>query len=201
MKSSSNAIEFDLFSSFRKPVMPSILDPFCCGFGKIILIECCDRNRFNKNSSVVDISNVLKSGLEHFVELMNEGNGFDVKRKWFNDNTKKIKTCLETLGKRAHATRKQLMDGFSSTAWLKLSVAQRGRHSLFECKGCLNNENLRSMLRLFPINKDGPFLKKAEDGGLFKPSKEEMRALAAERIGELNEEFSANHGCSFEEAL
>lgn len=181
--------------------MPSILHPFCCGFGKIILFECCDRSKVNKNTSNVNVGKVLNSGLQHYVELMNDGKGFDVSRKWFNDNAKKIKANLGTLGKRKHDEKKQLIEGFSSEVWLKMSAAQRGRHSLEKCDGCYNNEKFRKMLALFPINKDGPFLKIAEDGGLFKPSKEEMRALATEKISELNEEFSANHGCSFEEAI
>ena len=131
----------------------SILDPFCCGVGKICLLESSDRSEVNKNNSVSDVSKVLMGGFESFVELMKDGVGFDVKYDWFRFNSKRIKLYLVDLGKASKENKQRVKDHFGSSSWVSLSVEQRKRHSLYKCKECLCKEKNRSVLCLFPIKK------------------------------------------------
>ena len=177
----------------------SILNPFCCGFGKICLLECARRSDVNKNSSVVDVGEVLYHGFQSFLELMKEGIGFDVTYQFFKSSAKSMKLNLADLGKSKHETKKQVVEYFCKKSWLDLTSAQRKRHSLYGCKECKNKEKNRKMLALFPV-KGKANIKKAQEGGLWKPSESELRKITSERIDELNSEFKQNHGCTFEEA-
>ena len=179
--------------------MMTIVDPLCCGFGKIVMyqlsVESC--TSVSKSSSVVNVSGVLRKEFEQFVSIFEEGTNFDIEYEWYRRNVSKIKESIQRLGRLSSANKNKVVGCFSREKWL--SVDAKSNHSLFNCQECLGKYH--ECLSLFLIGvKDPVRIKRAKEAGLFKEKASVVRKEAKERLSELNEEYQEKFDCSFEEA-
>ena len=175
-------------------MLTSILDPLCCGFAKVAMLQIKSEisSNFSKNASVVEVSLSLGSQYQLF---KSEFQSFDIDYEWYRRNVNRIRDSLQSLGKRSAETKGKIVTCFSREKWNK--VLSKEKHSIFYCKECLRSDKLRPILSLFPINKkDNRARKKAEDAGLFRPPIEDRIQSSLER---LNEEFKCDYDKSFEE--
>ena len=121
----------------------SIIDPLAYGFAKIF----CYNIFTNKNTLKKDPSENLtcyKSWLVHyqyetFVSTFNICSQ-SVAYDQFKENFKNIVGIIQTLGKKHPLKKRYVMDIFSLGNWLDLKSRQL-KHTIFDCKGCLQNEN------------------------------------------------------------
>lgn len=111
----------------------------------------------------------------------------------------KIKEKILDLGKRSADDKEYVLKAFSSQKWQQLTDGQKRKHTFFGCKECLRDNDLRSALRLIPISKkDVVGMKRAKEGGLFRPLKDEVQAKTATILKELNTEYRTNFATTFE---
>lgn len=130
-----------------------------------------------------------------FNELFN----FNLTVKTYRRNFINIKVKIHQLGKNAEL--KQLvLDKFGTKAWQNLSNAKKAKHTVFDCKdGCLKDEDLRYALGLFPIDeKDFAGKKRAEVGGLFRPTSSEVQSETKSLVSELNSQYRTMYGTTFD---
>lgn len=174
--------------------MSSIIDPLCCGFAKIAILEISTTTGVNlKQKSVKEVSGEFEKQFKKFKELF----PFEVHYEWYRRNVQRIKDSIQLLGKKSTPNKLKVLSCFSIDEWKK--VVRKERHSLFNCEECLRSDKLRPSLSLFPINKkDMKGKKRAEEAGLFRPP---IQVKVVEALDRLNEEFkSQNYTKSFEEA-
>lgn len=159
-------------------------------------VECC--MYVSKNSSVVNVSDVLKNQFEKFVEIFGEGNGFDVEYEWYRRNVLKIKESVQRLGRLSAATKKNVAECFSKKKWVSLEAKQR--HSLFDCGECLKVYKVFMCMFMVGV-KDLKMIKRAKEAGLCKEKSTSLVRKEAEgKLAELNKEYQDRFDCSFEEA-
>ena len=159
-------------------------------------VECC--MEFNKNSSVVNVSDVLKKEFEKFVEIFKDGSGFDVDYQWYRRNVCKIKECIQRIGRKSVDIKKKLFECFSVEKWL--SVEAKSRHSLFGCRECLKEKYREYMCLFLSGVKDAKAIQKAKKEGLYKEKASVIRKETVKKLEELNKDFNERFDCSFEEA-
>ena len=170
--------------------MTTIIDPLCCGFAKVAMFELRKdySSDVNKSSSVTDLSVSLDLQFQHFNREFN----FDLTYEWYRRNVPKIREMVQTLGKNNKDMKTKILDCFPLTNWAKES---KKKHNLFDCKECLRSDKLRPILSLFPIkNKDRKALKRASEGGFFRPP---IESEVTATVAKLNDQFSESYGKTF----
>jgi len=166
----------------------SLIDPLSCGFAKVAVYEflVSDSHKL-RNTSVLNISTVYHEHFEQFKTLFSkfEHVDYEVYKRYFT----KIKDVITVLSKNSSKKKIDVLNTFSIHNWNHLSEKSKEAHSLMMCKGCLNNENYRIPLSYFPISKNFKSGKrKAEEFGLYKPSKVRIAEAAKEDIKQLNKD-------------
>ena len=68
----------------------------------------------------------------------------------FKENFKNIVENIQTLGKKHPLKKRYVMDTFSLGNWLGLKDRQL-KHTIFDCKGCLENEKWKDALAMLPV--------------------------------------------------
>ena len=117
----------------------------------------------------------------------------------YSRNVLKVKEKVLTLGKSSAVSKEVVLGQFSTSKWLSLTDGKKGKHSIYNCKGCLNDDDLRSGLCLFPISKnDKKALKKAQEGGLFRLTKGEVQKETTSLVQQLNKQYRDNYKTTFD---
>ena len=65
----------------------------------------------------------------------------------------KIIEKIRVIGKCHKDTKNKVLDEFSIKTWKKLSLEEKSRHSLLNCKGCTTSEKYKVLLNAFPVGK------------------------------------------------
>ena len=131
----------------------SIIDPLAGGFVKIF----CYNTFTNKSTLKKDPSENLtcyKSRLVHHqydtflstFSLCCQSVTYDQ----FKENFKNIVGNVQTLGKKYTLKKKHVMDTFSLGNWVDLKDRQL-KHTIFDCKGCLESESWKDALAMLPL--------------------------------------------------
>ena len=117
----------------------------------------------------------------------------------YSKNFVKIKEKVWEIGKRSAENRELVLNKFSVENWDTLSDGKKEKHTVFDCSECVKDDEIRPTLSLFPIHrKDLKGLKRANEGGLFRPSKEEIKKNTATLVTELNSQYRKNFGTTFD---
>ena len=169
----------------------SIIDPCACGFAKIF----CYNTFTNKSTLKKGPSENLtcyKSRLVHHqydtflstFSLSSQSVTYDQ----FKENFKSIVGNIQTLGKKHPLKKRHVMDTFSLGNWLDLKDRQL-KHTIFDCKGCLENEKWKDPLDMLPVR---CFLHqaKAKKAGLIE--KQVLQDKTKSILSELNNNFRDN---------
>lgn len=177
----------------------SLLNPTVCGFAKVAIYESLmERSSSRGNKSKT--REVFQGCFEMFNKLFPdfEKNSYEVFRK----KATKVKEQIFTLGKKNCDEKESLLRVFSSSNWKELTEAQKKHHSLFICKGCLSQDKYRVVLATIPIPSSNKVAQKlAQESGLFRPGKEDLKVLAKEKIKEVNKEFKEKYSVNFSSIL
>ena len=148
----------------------SIIDPLACGFAKVAVFSIlCSKTELQRNfgESEKELkSRELKHKFQQYKKLFNFVK-FDIEYRQFIQNFKKIIDNIKSLEKRHKDTKIEILQTFSQSVWHSLSDSEKLKHSLVECKGCLENKEYRQILAKFPI-RDSKLRAKASKQGLFK---------------------------------
>ena len=142
----------------------SLLSPTTCGFIKVFLYELESSEKTllsTKDKGKVNME-ALNLWNQHFVIEQ-----FPIQKNRLVCYLQKIKGQMKNLRKRYASNVKELMKIFALKEWLQLTEDERSHHSLFKCKGCINNNKLKDAMGLFFIT---PNFKKeaAEHSIIFK---------------------------------
>ena len=150
----------------------SIINPLVCGFAKIATFNIfkCDhklKKAPNENDKVFK-SRVLNSQYQQFINYFESyKENYAVDLKHFKSNFPRIVEVFKKLNKRNSETKEILQETFSKEAWDALSDKKKLTHRLDNCRGCLDDNNLKQSLGKFPIrNKKQNTL--AIEAGLFR---------------------------------
>ena len=92
---------------------------------------------------------------------------FDIEYRQFVQSFKKIINNIKSLEKRHKDTKTEILQTFSQSKWGSLSDSDKFKHSLVECRGCLDNKEYRQILAKFPTC-DSKWRAKVSKQGLFK---------------------------------
>jgi len=112
--------------------------------------------------------------------------------------TEAVKNKIICLGKRSIQDKENVLSIFGNESWDTLTTSKKEMDSLYNCKGCLKEESLRSGLRMFSIKeKDRVTLKKATNAGLFRPSEDTIRNNTISTVKDLNQHHQT-YGASFD---
>ena len=76
---------------------------------------------------------------------------FNIEYRQFIQNFKKIINNIKSLEKRHKDTKTEILQTFSQSKWGSLSDSDKFKHSLVECRRCLDNKEHRQILAKFPI--------------------------------------------------
>jgi len=124
---------------------------------------------------------------------------FNVEYNVYKRHTEAVKNKIICLGKRSIQDKENVLSIFGNESWDTLTTSKKAMHSLYNCKGCLKEESLRSGLRMFPIKeKDRVTLKKATNAGLFRPSEDTIRNNTISTVKDLNQHYHQTYGASFD---
>ena len=170
-----------------------ILDPLSCGFLKAFCyktftttLQSLRGNRIKQQAG-----EILLQQYESFQNVFRADN-FHVpycKFKHFREITKP----LQSLSKK-HPTKKiEFLEIFSSKNWDNLKE-KKTKHSLIDCKGCLNNKKLRSTLAMIPI-KIPAYIQKAKKAGLIESMV--LQEKAKQIVNDLNRDYCKNYRTTF----
>ena len=111
----------------------------------------------------------------------------------------KVKEKITDITEASVANKKVVLGKFCISKWSLLTDIQKGKHYVFECKGCLKDDDLRSALQLFPISKkDLKGLKREREGGLFRPSQDEILKETTSLVKQLNSDYRKDYGTTFD---
>ena len=174
----------------------SIIDPLAYGFAKIF----CYNIFTNKNTLKKDPSENLtcyKSQLVHYqyetflstFNICSQSVTYDQ----FKENFKNIIGNIQTLGKKHPLKKGYVMDTFSLGNWVDLKDTQL-KHTIFDCKGCPQNENWKDALAMLPVR---GFLHqaKAKKAGLIE--KQVLHDKIKSILNELTNNFRNNYRTTF----
>ena len=151
-------------------VKVSIIDPLACGFAKVAVFSIlCNKTELQKKIGESEKewkSRELKLKFEQYKETYNFVK-FDIEYRQFVQNIKKIINNTKSLEKRHKDTMTEILKTFSQSKWGSLSDSDKFKHSLVECRRCLDNKEHRQILAKFPI-RDSKWRAKASKQELFK---------------------------------
>ena len=141
----------------------SILDPLSCGFLKAFCYKTFTTTPQSLRGNWIkqQTGEILMQQCESFQNVFQADNCHVpyCKFKHFHEIIKPI----QSLDKK-HPTKKiEFLEIFSSKNWDNLKE-NKTKHSLIDCKGCLNNKKLRSTLAMIPI-KSPVYIQKAKKAG------------------------------------
>ena len=167
----------------------SILDPLSCGFLKALCYKTFTATPQNLwgNRIKHQTGEILSQQLESFQSVLQSDN-FHVsycKFKHFREITKPI----QSLDKKHPANKVEFLEISSSKNWDRLKE-RKTKYSLIDCKGCLNNKKLRSILAMILI-KSPVYIQKAKKAGLI-----ESMVLQEKRkqiVNDLNRDYRNYH--------
>ena len=77
-----------------------------------------------------------------------------------------------------------------------MTANEKKRHSLFKCHGCLNNEKYRKCLAYLPV-KNKVLVKEAQNAGLYKPNKTELKDITKMIVNDLNKVYKETFNTKF----
>ena len=167
----------------------SILDPGTCGFAKCVAFNLLNEKN-GKNKSKNDI---FREKLNAFHQHFNHHENFLVNNfKRFTDNFPKILPAIRGLAKTNDGTKEYIFNTFSDETW---DTCSKESHSLFDCRGCLHDQKLKSALAMFPI-KSLPNKLKAKSIGLLH-NDTVLGDITNTVVQNLDEEFKTTYGVSF----
>ena len=107
------------------------------------------------------------------------------KFKHFREITKPI----QSLDKKHSANKVEFLEISSSKNWDKLKE-RKTKHSLIDCKGCLNNKKLRSILAMILI-KSPVYIQKAKKAGLIESMV--LQEKTKQIVNDLNRDYRNYH--------
>ena len=174
----------------------SILDPVTCGFVKIfsynLFTEKHKLRRENSEDATHFKGRILQMQFQKFNKYFLNST---VSYKSFTDNFRVIVANVQALGKRYSLLKKELMDRFSLENWEILSSKKKDKHTVFNCKGCLEDLSYKTALGQFPIKQKSLKHKAKSDKYIFKE-----RILSDKTntiIADLDEQFQRDHKTTF----
>ena len=130
---------------------------------------------------------------------MNHLFGLTLDPRLYGEQSKAVKQKVFDIGKNSAADKEIVLEMFSASKWKDLSEAKKSKHSVFHCHACKRDDSLRSALALFPIRKnDIAGKKRAEEGGLYRPSQEEVQKETIETVRQLNSQYRTEYGTTFD---
>ena len=169
--------------------MNSILSPTTCGFARIAAYEIFSELRNNQLSKKCKTmpSPLLQEGYDLFNEQF-AGYDYCVSHMSFKQNFKKM---IENVGNLSKYNRKEdqriILNTFSRKEWNTLPHDKKEVHKLFDCQGCISNDELKKALGSFFIT-TRTFKKLAEDRGIIKAK--EVKKQACEIPAKVNQRTS-----------
>ena len=135
-------------------VKMSIIDTLACGFAKVAVFSIlCNKTELQKKigESEKELkSRELKLKFEQYKRTFNFVK-FDIEYRQFVQSFKKIINNIKSLEKRHKDTKTEILQTFSQSKWGSLSDSDKFKHSLVECRRCLDNKEHRQILAKFPI--------------------------------------------------
>ena len=161
----------------------SILDPFTCGFARVVTFEYLTRNVI-KNLNVAPTKNAKGSNLKETYEelqLFFRIDFFKIDYTTFRKKYPSIVDQIRSIGKRNPDVKEHVLKTFSKSDW-----RLKSRHILENCDGCLKKGISKLVLAQFPIKKLC-LRKKAEKAGSFK--EKNLHGIAQKTINKLNKQF------------
>ena len=151
-------------------VKMSIIDSLACGFAKVEVFSIlCNKTELQKKigESEKELkSRELKLKFEQYKGTFNFVK-FDIEYRQFVQNFKKIISNIKSPEKLHKDTRTDILQTFSQSKWGSLSDIDKFKHSLVECRGCLDNKEYRQILAKFPM-RDSKWRAKASKQGFLK---------------------------------
>ena len=179
----------------------SLLNPTVCGFARVAIYEAMmeNSNSLVKNNKSIT-GEVFQTCYEKFNDLFPD---FEkVSYEIFRKKITKVKEQIFSLGRKNCEEKGTLLRVFGSSNWNKLTNIQKKHHSLYTCKECLSQDKYIVVLATIPIlPKDKVARKLAQESGLFKPRKKDLKVLAKEKIKEVNKEFKEKYSVNFSSIL
>ena len=144
-------------------------DPLICGFFKVKVFNLVtkDSDKLGKNNTdKYEIGAILSNHCKELNTYFNT-NTFEITKEFYRRCYSVIAEILRSL-RRANAEKfKIILEAFNDESWEKLSLDGKKKHSLNECRGCLEDQKFKNGLAQFPI-KAKPFIAKARKYGLIK---------------------------------
>ena len=135
-------------------VKMSIIDPLACGFAKVAVFSIpCNKTELQKKIGESEKqlkSRELKLKFEQYKGTFNFVK-FDIDYIQFVQNFKKIINNIKSLEKRHKDTKTEILQTSSQSKWGSLTDSDKFKHSLVECRGCLDNKEYRQILAKFPV--------------------------------------------------
>ena len=178
----------------------SLIDPLSCGFIKVgaydILTKKYNIKKQENETAKDHKARLLQKQHESFNEIFNvdENENLQVTHKQFVTNFPRIIKYMRDLNKRQGKLKNVMFEIFSKSVWEKLSEKRKATHSINNCKGCLQDPNLKQVLAKLPI-KSVRMKSNAKKAGLHK--EKILRDITNNCVNELNEKFQNEFRSTF----
>lgn len=184
--------------------MPSISDPRCCGFMKVVMFQLSvnNNNTRGKKAAVALTSSNFQKNFNEFSNLFGICD-LKIDYDWYRRNEGKAKSIMQNVNKASALNRQKLAEIFGKANWLNLSEEERKTHQLFGCPVCkAKYRNSIEMLVGSKKYKTGQIIaKKAGFVGQKKVYRKEAASAATSTVKELDKEYKEKYNITFEATL
>ena len=130
-------------------MMNSVLCASSCGYFKIALYE-----RYCESSNNRDCKGKGEENSVQFEYWQKNYSNFPIKYDQFGKLKDKIWKNMISMRKSFPQNKDAVIKIFSSSKWLKMSQDEKRHHTKFQCRGCLENEELKKGMSMFIVTKN-----------------------------------------------
>ena len=138
--------------------MAGFLNNSSCGFAKVAMQSCnVNKPYFTNNANTdefLDQNMTTKEKYARYLLFLEERDDYRVDNmQHFRNGMLRLKCRFDKLSKHKGAEKKCFLETFSPENFMKLDTAGRGKHTLYNCMGCVNNSNYNDVIYILQNGK------------------------------------------------
>lgn len=133
----------------------SINDPYACGFVKVAAYHILNNQNIDLpliegEKAQAYKSRELTKKFDLFKKQFSCDSNFSVSYHQFTTKFSKLKKDFQWVGKKSKELRANLLSTFSIEVWDNLSFEKKSKHSVYDCKACIESKKLSDVLLCLP---------------------------------------------------
>lgn len=181
----------------------SIVDSLTCGYAKVSAFSIFSTKAHLRRDNGENINAFKSRDLQFKYEIFRNqfkvNEKFNIERKTFDKNFRKIRENIFSLGKKNAKSKLQVLNYFSLENWNKLPAEVKQCHSLIDCIACTGNQSNKEILSMIPSRSRCTNLK-ASQVGLHSSENKVLLETTASVLNSVNNNFVTLFDVSFKDA-